>query len=67
MYLLLRSSYLLAENSVPSKKKERFQSAADEYYSFIGEFPQSRYAKDAQRMYDRVDRFLRARGTNEEE
>ena len=67
MYLLLKSSYLLAENSVPLKKKERFQSAVDEYYSFIGEFPQSQYTKEAQRMYDRADRFLKARVTDEEE
>ena len=67
MYWLLRSNYLLAENSVPAKKKERFQSTVDEYYSFIGEFPQSQYVRDAQRMYNRADRFLQARGTDEEE
>jgi len=61
MYWLLRSSYLLAENSVPSKMKDRFQSTVDEYYSFIGEFPKSDHAKDAQRMYERADRFLKAR------
>ena len=67
MYLLLKSSYLLAENSIPAKKKERFQSAVDEYYSFIGEFPKSQYVKDAQRMYDKADRFLKTRVTDEEE
>ena len=66
MYLLLRSSFLLAENSVPSKMKERFQSTLDEYFSFIGEFPESEYAKDAQRMYNRADRFLKARPDKEE-
>jgi len=67
MYLLLRSSYLLAENSVPIKKRERFQSTMDEYYSFVGEFPESRYVRDAQRMYDRTDRFLKARPGEEED
>ena len=67
MYLLLRSSYLYAENSVSAKMKERFQSTVDEYYSFIGEFPQSQYVKDAQRMYDKADRFLKARPDKEEE
>jgi outer membrane protein assembly factor BamD len=67
MYLLLRSSFLLAENSVPARMKERFQSTVDEYYSFIGEFPQSRYVRDAQRLYDRADRFLKARDTGEED
>ena len=67
MYLLLRSSYLLAENSVPAKKKERFQSTMDEYYSFVGEFPESQYSRDAQRMYERSDRFLQGRMTEEDE
>jgi len=67
MYMLLKSSFLLAENSVPSKMKERFQSTVDEYYSFVGEFPESEYIKDAQRMYNRADRFLKARPDTEEE
>jgi outer membrane protein assembly factor BamD len=67
MYLLLRSSFLFAENSYPARMKERFQSTVDEYYSFIGEFPESKYVKDAQRMYDRADRFLKARATGDED
>jgi outer membrane protein assembly factor BamD len=67
MYLLLRSSYLLAENSVPARMKERFQATVDEYYSFIGEYPQSQYAGDAQRMYERADGFLKARPEDDEE
>ena len=67
MYLLLRSSFLLAENSVPARKLERFQSTMDEYYSFIGEFPESRYIRDAQRMYNRTDRFLRGRPNEEDD
>ena len=67
MYLLLRSSYLLAENSVPSKKKERFQSTLDEYYSFAGEFPESQYSRDAKRIYERSDRFLQGRVSEEDE
>jgi outer membrane protein assembly factor BamD len=47
--------------------RERFQAAVDEYYSFIGEFPESKNVKDAQRMYDRADRFLKARVTDDDE
>ena len=67
MYWLLESSYLLAENSVPEKKKERFQATVDEYYSFIGEFPESDFAKEAQKMYNRADRFLKARPDENED
>jgi len=67
MFLLLRSSYLLAENSYPSRMKERFQSTVDEYFSFYGEFPQSQYVKDAQRMFERADRFLKTRTSGNED
>jgi len=51
MYLILRASYLLADNSVESKKMERFQATVDEYYSYIGEFPDGEYLDEARRMY----------------
>jgi len=67
MFLLLRSNFLLAENSIPARRLERFQSTVDEYYSFIGEFPESRHIRDAQRMYERADRFVRARGIEDDD
>lgn len=51
MYLILRASYLLADNSVESKKMDRFQATVDEYYSYIGEFPDGEYLDEARRMY----------------
>jgi len=52
MFLILKSNYLLADNSVFSKQKERFQNTVDEYYSFISEFPESAYRREADSMYD---------------
>ena len=52
MYLILRSKFLLAENSVPDKKIERYQSTVDEYYSFLDEFPESGYMEDATGMFN---------------
>jgi outer membrane protein assembly factor BamD len=52
MFLILKSSYLLADNSIIQKRKERFQDTIDEYYSFIGEFPESKYRREAERMYE---------------
>ena len=52
MYLLLKSSYLLAKNSVENKMKDRYQATVDEYYSFISEFPKGKYAGDAKEMYN---------------
>jgi outer membrane protein assembly factor BamD len=58
MFLILKSSYLLADNSIPSKQRERYQATIDEYYSFIGEFPEGSHTREAQRMYDASTRFL---------
>jgi outer membrane protein assembly factor BamD len=58
MFLILRSSYLLASNSVQDKQKERYQTAVDEYYSFIAEFPKSEFLKDAQDIYSNCSKVL---------
>jgi outer membrane protein assembly factor BamD len=58
MFLILKSSYLLAYNSVEKKKKERFQASLDEYYSFIAEFPDSKYRKEADKMYESSSKIL---------
>ncbi|MCK5137700.1 MAG: outer membrane protein assembly factor BamD [Bacteroidales bacterium] len=58
MFLILKSSYLLADKSIPSKQRERFQAALDEYYSFIGEFPDGIFSKEATRIYESSNKFL---------
>lgn len=52
MFLQVKSYFLLAENSIPQKQKERYQSTVDEYYSFVGEFPESLYRREADKLYD---------------
>jgi len=59
MFLKLDALFLYAERSVPSKQVERYQAALDEYYSFIEEFPASRYAKDVKRIFDTTARYLK--------
>jgi outer membrane protein assembly factor BamD len=58
MFMLVKSSYLLAEGSIKSKQKERYQEAVDEYYSFVTEFPESKYIKEAKHMYELSSNFL---------
>jgi len=58
LYLKLRSIYLMATQSVSIKQVERFQDTVDEYYSFIDEFPESKYAREAERIYDHSSDFL---------
>ncbi len=58
LFLILKSSYLLADGSIPSKQRERFQATVDEYYSYIGEFPEGPHSKEARRMYDSSNKYL---------
>jgi outer membrane protein assembly factor BamD len=58
MFLLLRSSYLLAINSVIEKQKDRYQLTIDEYYSFIAEFPNGQYTEEAKDIYDQAMKKL---------
>lgn len=64
LYLILRSSFLLADNSIESKKKERLQSTVDEYLSFKSEFPDSKYDKEAERMFRSTQESLDTYSTN---
>lgn len=58
MFMLVKSSYMLADRSVLSKKKERFQDTIDEYYSFAAEFPDSKFLKEAKRYYRLSAKYL---------
>jgi len=58
MFLILKSTYLLADKSILSKQKERFQATVDEYYSFIGEFPDGSHSREAKRMYEASTKYL---------
>jgi outer membrane protein assembly factor BamD len=59
MYMILKSKYLLADNSVPSKRKDRFQLAVDEYYSFTSEFPNSKYQREVLKMYEDSQKYIK--------
>jgi outer membrane protein assembly factor BamD len=58
MFLKLNSLYLYAENSVASRQVERYQETLDDYYSFMEEFPDSRFRRDVRRIYQTTSRYL---------
>lgn len=57
-YLLVKSNYLLALNSVVSKRRERYQQTVDESLSYISEFPTSKNAKEVLDYYLRSMKYL---------
>lgn len=52
MYLKLNSTYLYAVNSFANRQRERFQATLDDYYSFMDEFPQTKYEREIKRIYE---------------
>ena len=59
MFLKLNSLYYYAVKSLAVKQKERYQATLDEYYSFMEEFPKSKYAKDVKKIYQETARVLK--------
>jgi outer membrane protein assembly factor BamD len=57
-YLLFKSKYLLAINSIESKKRERMIDARDEYFTFVDEFSESKYIREVKRDYKQISNFL---------
>lgn len=49
--LVLKAKYQMAVESVASKRLDRYRDAIDEYYAFVNEFPDSKYKKDAEKMF----------------
>ena len=59
MYLKLNSLFLYAEKSLFVKQKERYQDTLDDYFSFMEEFPESKYSKEVSSIYQKTNKFLK--------
>jgi outer membrane protein assembly factor BamD len=64
MYLKLSSLFLYAEKSLAVKQKERYQATLDDYYSFMEEFPESKYSREVKRIFQKASDYLKT-GTAE--
>jgi outer membrane protein assembly factor BamD len=62
LYYIAMSSYKYADQSIPSKQKERFLSFVDDYYNFIGELPESKYRRELDTIYAKAQRALGKQG-----
>ena len=58
MFYLLKSKYLLGENSIDEKKRERMNSELDEYYTFVDEFPNSKFRKEADKFFANTKKLM---------
>ncbi|HAW52655.1 MAG TPA: outer membrane protein assembly factor BamD [Flavobacteriales bacterium] len=53
-FLILKSSFLLAINSVQKKKEERINDTIDAYYNFVDNFANEKLIKESEEMYDQI-------------
>jgi outer membrane protein assembly factor BamD len=52
MYYVIRSKYELALFSVEERLQGRYRDVTDEYYNYINEYPEGKYSREVQRLYD---------------
>jgi outer membrane protein assembly factor BamD len=59
MILILRSKYEQAKHSVEEKRKQRFIETIDEYYHFRSEFPNSKYTKEVEKIFNHATQVVK--------
>lgn len=58
-YIILQSKYQQAFQSVEEKKIERYQNTIDEYYNYTNEFPEGKYRKEADKIYNESKKIVK--------
>lgn len=58
LFLILKSDYLYAYNSIVDKQRERYQTALDDYYSYMSEYPEGQYKNEAKKIYENTAKYL---------
>lgn len=58
MYYIVLSAYKFADNSIASKQADRFMTALDNYYSFVMEYPESKYRAELDRLSETAKRYI---------
>lgn len=58
LFLSIRSSYLLAINSVTAKKMERLQATLKSYRTFVAAFPESEWVSDAETIKEKTEKEI---------
>src|SRR5690606_18176854 len=57
-FLSIKAQYLYAEQSHPRRQEERFGEAQDLYSSFIAEYPDSKFRKEADQLNQDAEKGL---------
>lgn len=58
MYLVTKSQYSLARNSVESRQTDRYLDVMDRCYNFLSMYPESGYVRETQRMLNEAKAYI---------
>ena len=64
LYYTAMSAYKYAFNSIPDKQRERYLVFVDDYFNLVSEYPESRYAKELESLYKKVQKVLKTDNEN---
>ena len=59
LYLIFKSSYYFAINSIETKQFVRLKDTKENYLKLVDSYPQSKYLRDAEHFYNRVQEELK--------
>jgi len=57
-YLIIKSKYLYAKNSITSKQAERYNETIEAYKRFVQKYPESEWLNEAENYYQRAKNAL---------
>lgn len=66
-FLIVKSSYLLAINSISTKVEKRLKATLDAYEQFKDNYPESKYIKDLENTYNKTNQTLTELKQNKDE
>lgn len=65
-FLILKSRFQMAEESVQAKKEARYRDTIDEYYAFKNDYSDSKYMKDADKIFRQASKKVKETDKQEE-
>lgn len=58
LYLIAKSSYEYASNSMPHVRRDRYLTMMDDYLSYLAEYPEGEYVKELTKMYEEAREYI---------
>jgi outer membrane protein assembly factor BamD len=58
MYYIVMSGYKFADSSVEAKRHERYMAMLDSYYSFVMEYPESKYKSELDEAAEVAKKYI---------